>query len=253
VCCVPRIICPLVLLVQWDQQTGAICQQTVQVCGFPVGPQNNWLITQHISRQLSDGQLLNYVSVQVEYELNGCDVSRQCRQSFDVFRWDTSDIDSAAARDISNYMFVERISPEDTSGTVLTNSTLTMDLTSVTETGLYLALVDLSTCILVHRLLVFYYVCPAETSNLITRPETIAPESAIPGQCAENSSPTSSDQPLVSCTDMGTWDTIIGCACDPGFQGVTENGTVTSCSGAISNMYSSKIQLSVSQSLTHTT
>ena len=112
-----------------------------------------------------------------------------------------------------------------------TNATLTMDLTSVTETGLYLALVDLSTCIVVYRLLVFYYVCPAETSNLITRPETIAPESAIPGQCTENSSPTSSDQPLVSCTDMGTWDTIIGCACDPRFQGVTESGTVTSCSG----------------------
>ena len=60
---------------QWYQQTGAICQQTVLVCGFDVGPQNNWLITQHISRQLSDGQLLDYVSVQIEYELNGCDAS----------------------------------------------------------------------------------------------------------------------------------------------------------------------------------
>ena len=228
----PRIICSLVLLIQWDQQTGSICQQTVQVCGFDVGPQNNWLITQHISRNLPDGQLLDYVSVQVEYELNGCDVSQQCQKSFDVFRWDTSDIDSAAARDISNYMFVERISPDNTSGTVGTNnSSLTMDLTSVTETGLYLALVDLSTCIVVHRLLVFYYVCPAETSNLITRLETIAPESAILGQCIEYSSPTSSDQPLVSCTVMGTWDTIIGCACDLGFMGVTENGTWISCSG----------------------
>ena len=180
---VPHIICSLVLLIQWNQHTGAICQQSVRVCGFDVdpGPQSNWLITQHISRQLSDEQLLDYVSVQIEYELNGCDVSRQCRQSFDVFRWDTSDIDSAAARDVSKYMFVERISPEDTSGTMRANSTLTMDLTSVTETGLYLALVDLSTCIAVHRLLVFYYVCPAETSNLITRPETIAPESALPG------------------------------------------------------------------------
>ena len=217
---------------QWGQLTGSICQQSVLVCGFDVGPQNNWLITQHISRNLSDGQLLDYVSVQVEYELNGCDVSRQCRQSFDVYRWDTSDINLAPARDISNYMFVERISPEDTSGTARVNATLTIDLTSVIETGLYLALVDLSTCIIVHRLLVFYYVCPAETSNLITRPETIAPESAIPGQCAENSSPTISDQPLVSCTDMGTWDTIIGCACDPGFQGVT----ASSCSGIAIHM-----------------
>ena len=70
VCCVPGIICSLVLLIQWDQQTGAICQQNVQVCGFDVGLQNNWLITQHISRQLSDGQLLDYVSVQIEYELD---------------------------------------------------------------------------------------------------------------------------------------------------------------------------------------
>ena len=80
----------------------------------------------------SDGQLLDHVSVQVEYELNGCDVSRQ---SFDVYRWDASDVDSAAAQDTSNYMFVEWISPEDTSGTVRTNSTLTMPLVSCTVMG----------------------------------------------------------------------------------------------------------------------
>ena len=89
-------------------------------------------------------------------------------------------------------MLVERISPEDTSGTVRTIATLTMDLTSVN--WFVLSTVDLSTCVVVHHLLVFYYVCPAETSTLITRPETIAPESAIPGQCAENSSPTSSGE-----------------------------------------------------------
>ena len=57
------------------------------------------------------------------------------RQSFDVYRWDASDVDSAAAQDTSNYMFVEWISPEDTSGTVRTNSTLTMPLVSCTVMG----------------------------------------------------------------------------------------------------------------------
>ena len=113
-----------------------------------------------------------------------------------------------------------------------------MDLTSVTETGFYIALVDQSTCIIVHHILVFYYVCPAETSDLITRPETIAPESTICGQCIENSSPTSSDQPLLFCGEMRTWEVIIGgCACNPGFQGVIEDGVVTNCSGTCIRMY----------------
>ena len=219
---------------QWIQQTGNPCEQTVLVCGFHIGPQSNWLIFQHISRRLPDGKLLDYVTAQFEIQLNGCDESRQCRQSFDVYRWATSTTDPVAARNIDNYQQVQRINPGDTSGTMRTNVSVTIDLRSSTETGVYIAAVDLSTCVILHRVLVFYYVCSADSSNLITRPETIAPLNGVTGESAENSSVSGIlGKPLASCTAIGTWDIISGCECDPGFQGLSKNMIATSCSGTI--------------------
>ena len=217
---------------QWTQPTGFPCQQTVLVCGFDKGPQSNWLIFQHISRQLPDGKLLDYVTAQFDFQLNGCDESRQCRQSFDVYQWATSTPDPVAAQNIDNYQQVQRVSPGDTSGTMRTNVSVTIDLMSSNETGVYIAAVDLSTCIILHRVLVFYYVCPADSSNLITRPDTVAPLNSVPGKCAENSSPSGAASfPRASCTSNGTWYIITGCECDRGCQEVTEEGIVRNCSG----------------------
>ena len=196
------------------------------VCGFSVGAQENWLITQHISRELAGGQRLQKVTARFHFQLNGCDVSRQCRRSFDVYKWQTSTISREAARNTANYAREGRISPEDNSGTVATTETLDIDLTA--ESGFYMAVVDLSTCILIERILVFYYVCPAETSELITRPETIAPESPVNGECVENSSPQTGSNPVLRCADEGVWEVIIPCQCNAGYEGVTEE---SGCSG----------------------
>ena len=217
---------------QWTQQTGTPCEQTVVVCGVDTGPQSNWLIFQHISRQLPNGKLLDYVTAQFDFQLNGCDESRQCRQSFDVYQWATSTPDTVAARNIGNYQQVQRVNPEDTSGQVRSNVSVTIDLRSSTETGVYIAAVDLTTCVIIHRVLVFYYVCPTDSSNLITRPETVAPLNGVLGECAENSSVSGIvGKPLASCTATGTWDIVSGCECNLGFQRVSKNMTVTSCSG----------------------
>ena len=198
-------------------------------CGFSVGAQENWLITQHISRELAGGQRLQKVTARFDYQLNGCDVSRQCRQSFDVYKWQTSSINSVAARNTSKYARVGRVSPADTSGTVASSEALDIGLTA--ESGFYMAVVDLSTCILIERILVFYYVCPAETSELITRPETIFPESPVIGECVENSSPQIGSNPVLRCADKGVWEVIFPCQCNPGYQGVTEDAALVGCSG----------------------
>ena len=39
--------------------------------------------------------------------------------------------------------------------------------------GFYLGVVDLSTCVTLSRILILYYVCPEETSELIHRPESL--------------------------------------------------------------------------------
>ena len=94
-----------------------------------------------------------------------------------------------------------------------------------------MAVVDLSTCIFIERILVFYYVCPAETSELITRPETISPESPVIGECVENSSPQTGSNPVLRCTDEGVWEVIITCQCNPGYEAMTEDSALVRCSG----------------------
>ena len=53
-------------LLQWVQASSSNCRVTLQVCGFTIGRQDNWLITQHISRMVN-GTALQQVTVQVEF------------------------------------------------------------------------------------------------------------------------------------------------------------------------------------------
>ena len=131
-------------LLQWSQPTLIPCNGSVTVCGFTAGEQENWLITQHISRVLEGGQRLRKVTVQFDVTLNGCDTSRLCRQSYDVYIWQTSTINRSSARNTNNYMSIERISPDNTDGFGSSTNLVEIDLNN--EDGFYLAVVDLSTC-----------------------------------------------------------------------------------------------------------
>ena len=181
------------------------------MCGFSEGHQENWLITQHINTVLPGGERLRKVTAQFEGTLNGCDITRQCRQSFEVYKWQTSTIDRSAAANTDNYVRVDRVSPEFTSG--IMSFVEYVDIEA--EDGLYLAVVDRSTCIDLTRLLVFYYVCPEETSELISRPEALGSRVSVTGECVENSSTMSGTAPVLSCSDMGEWHVIIPCLCNP--------------------------------------
>ena len=183
---------------------------TVKVCGFTAGIQENWLITQHISRELAGGQRLQKVTAQFYFKLS-CDVSLEC--SFDVYKWQTSTSNRTAARNTVSYERVDRVY---THGTVETSQSLDIELNA--ESGFYLAVVDLGTCILIDRILVFYYVCVGETSDLITRPETIDVGTTVTGECVENSSPDGGPNPLVRCSDEGQWEIILPCRCNPGYE-----------------------------------
>ncbi|CAI8052150.1 hypothetical protein GBAR_LOCUS28543 [Geodia barretti] len=106
---------------EWTQtglSTLSTCAGTVTVCGFREGAQENWLITQHINTVLpgGGGERLRKVTVQFEGTLNGCDISRQCRQSFELYKWENSAIDRNGATNTNNYVRVGRVSPAVTSG-----------------------------------------------------------------------------------------------------------------------------------------
>ena len=60
--------------------------------------------------------------------------------------------------------------------------------------------------------------CPEETSELISRPEALGTQVSVTGECVENSSTMSGSAPVLSCSDMGEWQVIIACLCNPGYE-----------------------------------
>ena len=202
------------------------------MCGFSVGAQENWLITQHINTVLpgGGGERLRKVTVQLEGTLNGCDISQQCRQSFEVYKWQTSTINRTEAANTENYVRVGRVSPDNTDGFIEYQ-----DIELDDEDGFYLAVVDFNTCVTLTRILVFYYVCPEETSELISRPETVDSGSVdssatVAGECVGNSSTESGADPLLICGARGQWQVIVPCLCNPGYElSTTQDQCIGNC------------------------
>ena len=74
--------------------------------------------------------------------------------------------------------------------------------------------------------------CPEETSQLISLPETIesleGSATSVNGECVENSSTESGISPIVQCGNMGQWQVFVPCLCNPGYE---LNGTQDQCTG----------------------
>ena len=184
-----------------------------------------------------NGTALQQVTVQVDFIMNTCDIENNCRRSFTIHKYETSTINTTAARNLSNYELAGQIVPTDGSGSVRENGSVNINF-DTEATGFYLGIRDVSSCIVIHRVLVFYYVCPAETSDLITRPETIAPiigastPVQVVGQCVEGTRPENGVQPGLTCSQNGVWSVNIGagCVCSSGFQSSSDG---RSCVGTL--------------------
>ena len=188
-------------------------------CGYDHGAQNNWLITQHIDTTLDNGDRLSRVTVQVDYTQNMCPTSgtNVCQRVFDVRKFRTSSINTTAARESTNYVFVDRLTTFEASEQQTQFVDIDLD---DSESGLYLAIIDPGTCIIINRLLVFYRVCLAETVNLVAYPRTLAGRAPlqVTAGCVENASPVSGNITL-TCLSDGTWrdSSTSRCKCDSGF------------------------------------
>ena len=123
------------------------------MCGFSAGPQSNWLITQLINRTVN-GTRLPQVSVTIEFELQGCDVTLNCQRTFNTHIYETSSVANAERRNLTNYRQVERVSPDTTDGSRL-NVTITFSF-NTNHSSFYFAIQDETTCIVITRLIVFY-------------------------------------------------------------------------------------------------
>ena len=198
------------------------------MCGFSAGPQNNWLITQLINRTVN-GTRLPQVSVMIEFEQRDCDITLNCQRTFNTHNYETSTQNAiaSAARNISNYRQVQRVSPDVTTGERV-NETITVNFTT-NHSSFYFAIQDVSTCMVITRLIIFYTVCSTQTANLIHYPETIATSmSSFQGEvcntsasCVDNAQPENGVAPMISgCAAGGIWGSVIpgtGCHCVPGY------------------------------------
>ena len=95
-----------ILFFQWIQNSNSPCVQSVNVCSFAAGMQNNWLITQLINRTVN-GTRLPQVSVMIEFEQRDCVVSLNCQRTFNTHVYERSSVNDNLA---------ERVSPDDTTG-----------------------------------------------------------------------------------------------------------------------------------------
>ena len=199
------------------------------ICGFSVGPQNNWLITQYISRRVGD-VLLPQVSVQVVFGPLRCG-GMTCQRRFVINMYETSTEMSTIARETGNYQQVSRVVSNDTMTSQ--NQTREVDFSTDAE-GFYIAIMDEGTCIVLQRLVVFYNVCPGGPGDLVMRPETIAPPIGhnsqpleVTAQCVEGASPIGGGEVRLNCNQGGEWTIISGsgCSCDLGFNMSTDGRT----------------------------
>ena len=190
------------------------------MCGFTAGPQSNWLLTQLINRTI-DGLPLSQVSVLIEFELQNCDVTLNCRRIFNTYVYETSLATDAARRNLRNYRQVERstrVFPDVTTGARV-NETVVVSF-QANEPFFYFAIEDETTCIVITRIIVFYNVCPNQIIDLIFAPEIIAPTLGfitMDASCASNATPEDGNAPKLNCSSEGTWSVLgSGCRCAPG-------------------------------------
>ena len=164
-----------------------------------------------------NGLRLPRVSVLIEFEQRDCDVTLNCQRTFNTHVYETSSVDSAAARNVNNYRQVRRVSPSVTDGRRV-NETVDIDF-ATSHSSFYFSIQDETSCFVVTRVIVFYTVCPAQAVDMISYPLTIAPMNGrlmLSTTCVNNAEPVGC-QPNVLCFSDGGWDAIASqCRCQPG-------------------------------------
>lgn len=199
------------------------------MCGYATGPQNNWMITQHISRQvLVDSVNVTLPVIQLKFYLSidPCPSSASsCVEALSLYVWETSTQNAMSAADTDNYHFIANLSPETQEQTI--------HFSSVQHSGFYLGIRDNGTCARVHHVLVYYTTCEAATVELVSVNKTVFnSSSAVQGECVADSVAIHETGPSLVCSVRGEWSVDRGCQCTT--QHYMDN-TVQKCLGEICN------------------
>ena len=122
------------------------------MCGYLEGPQNNWLFTQHISKDIEpDVDYDVTIFVNITYRLTNCRTDLGCVPRFKILNYKTNSPQSQ-----SNYRDTGRYNIIGTADTIFTRTTENFDFQlSSSERGFYLAFQDEGTCITLSQVIVY--------------------------------------------------------------------------------------------------
>ena len=211
---------------QWQQGAGGVCWFQVRVCGWQKSgaTQDNWLFTQHISKDF-DSSSHDYavqITVQVAYALQSCRSQLGCDMGFRLLNYKTNtqqlpSTTGSGYMNTENYEQFGRARPSSTTRAYFETYSFTLN---PSDTGFYDAIRDVGTCVGISRLRVYHYNCPSRQVGLALYPETPAPVSGsvnINIKCVDNA--VVSGSPQVTCHSNGTWGPENPvCKCRPGYE-----------------------------------
>ena len=148
---------------QWRSSFGGLCAAQPRSCDFREGtPQDNWFFTQYIRYINATEVFVNITANFQECRLN----PGSCTQLYvDMYRYERNGVDATAARNPTNYQFVQRIEqPSNFDGQQYAAS---FSFTPSGDTnGFYLGFRGNGTCVNILRLQVYYSTLP-DGKNII--------------------------------------------------------------------------------------
>ena len=210
------------MLLQWRHNAGGFCSWSVRSCGFSSGPQDNWLFTQFISKEVPPNTTHTVRAIiDISYTLTSCRTRYRCNPVFRLYKFET---DGPQPREVytdrSNYESVRN----KTGASAITQTLTESIAVGPGVGGFYLAIRDLSSCIQLARMQITRYQCRVKQEGLVIFPETAAPvddQMTVTSLCMPNSTPVSSMNMV--CDKEGNWGGQGICKCDAGYKRVPWN------------------------------
>ena len=214
------------------------------MCGFRSGPQDNWVITQFINKTMRERD----VYVRVKYAINS-QCSGQCVTTLDMYVLETNETDQNNVRDVTVFGSTPIAALTDIirDGTTLITRVIRLEA-DISTPGLYVAFRDLSTCIGLSEVSVFYPICDAISFDFGANFSEIGfpgdpgvPGDTVTGTCFTNMA--TSKNPLdnsvtATCTVSHSqseldieWISPSPCMCLPGYEFIDGDDPFTQCQG----------------------
>ena len=164
------------------------------------------------------------ITVEVIYALQSCSSQLGCDMGFRLLNYKTNTQQGAATTgsgymNIENYDQFGRARPSSTTQAYFETYSFTLNSS---DTGFYVAIQDVGTCVEISRLRVYHYICPSRQEGLVLYPETPTPVSGsvnVQFTCVDNAYILESENDTITCYNNGTWSTDIPvCECNVGYE-----------------------------------